>query len=166
MIVITSDHHFFHTKIIEYAERPFDNAIEMNEYMIAKWNSVVSDQDTVYHLGDFSFGGREKITGIINRLNGRIILIKGNHDNRKSDSWWKSVGISDVIDGGVILKDFFLLSHKPMFMNSHMPYCNIHGHIHNNKMESDQYYNICVEHHDYTPIRLDYIIELLREQEE
>ena len=49
---ITSDTHFFHNRIIQYEDRPFANAMEMNEQMIERWNSVVRKDDLVYHLGD------------------------------------------------------------------------------------------------------------------
>ena len=53
-IFIIADHHFHHENIIKYCNRPFKSAEEMNSYMIHKWNSVVSEKDIVYHLGDFA----------------------------------------------------------------------------------------------------------------
>ena len=77
----TSDSHFFHKNVIEYCKRPYDNIESMNEAMIAEWNSKVKPDDIVYHTGDFSFAKKvSKTLDIINRLNGRIFLIKGNHD--------------------------------------------------------------------------------------
>ena len=81
MIWITSDHHFNHEKIIEYCDRPFDNTSDMNEYMIAKWNSVVRPDDMVLHLGDFALQmNEEEVTALVSKLHGTIILIRGNHD--------------------------------------------------------------------------------------
>lgn len=166
MIYIISDTHFFHTNMIAYENRPFKNAEEMNMYMIRKWNSVVKSNDTVYHLGDFAFSGTDDTKAILEQLNGRKILVKGNHDRRKTDTWWKRVGFDDVIDGGVILDNFFLLSHEPMYMNKNMPYVNIHGHIHSKKMEGNQYVNLSVELWDYTPIRFDMIKAMYKDETE
>lgn len=54
----------------------------MNEKLIKNWNRVVSEGDTVFHLGDFAFGGSRLWNSIIPRLNGQIYLIKGNHDDK------------------------------------------------------------------------------------
>ena len=53
-VFFTSDTHFNHTNIIQYCQRPFKSTDEMNEAMIDNWNSVVGEDDTVFHLGDFS----------------------------------------------------------------------------------------------------------------
>src|SRR3989344_4017153 len=79
-IFITADHHFNHKNIIEYCKRPFKTVEEMNETMIERWNRRVGKDDLVIHLGDFGLGNKEKINEIRKRLNGTIILIKGNHD--------------------------------------------------------------------------------------
>lgn len=76
----TSDSHFWHHKVIEYQKRPFANALVMNEHMIKAWNDRVGVDDRVFHIGDFCFGTPEKWHSILNRLHGRIHLIRGNHD--------------------------------------------------------------------------------------
>lgn len=59
--------------------RPFDSIEEHDAKLIENWNSVVGTNDTVFHLGDVLFGGSMKWHEIIGQLNGRIILIQGNH---------------------------------------------------------------------------------------
>ena len=76
----TSDTHFNHTNIIGFCNRPFKDVEQMNETLIANWNSVIGQDDTVFHLGDFCLGGAAEWTKILDRLNGKIFLIMGNHD--------------------------------------------------------------------------------------
>lgn len=76
----TSDTHFFHKNIIKFSNRPFKNENHMNEELIRQWNLVVDEDDDVYHLGDVSLGDSNKTLGILNRLNGNIHLITGNHE--------------------------------------------------------------------------------------
>ena len=76
----TADTHFFHNNIIKFTSRPFVSVEEMNETLVKNWNSVVSTSDIVYHLGDVAFGNAKQASTILNRLNGIIFLIQGNHE--------------------------------------------------------------------------------------
>lgn len=83
----TSDTHFNHRNIIRYCNRPFYTVDQMNKILVGNWNSLVSPDDVVYFLGDFCFTyarrTREKRKDILKwkeKLNGHIILIRGNHD--------------------------------------------------------------------------------------
>ena len=76
----TSDTHFNHANIISFCNRPFKDVEQMNEVMIANWNHVIGKDDSVFHLGDFCLGGAAEWTKILDRLNGKIYLIMGNHD--------------------------------------------------------------------------------------
>jgi calcineurin-like phosphoesterase family protein len=79
----TADTHFGHANIIRYCGRPFASVEEMDEAMIATWNTVVGKEDTVFHLGDFALGTDAKsIRAVFARLNGRKRLIVGNHDRQ------------------------------------------------------------------------------------
>jgi calcineurin-like phosphoesterase family protein len=151
-VYFTSDHHFGHELIIDFESRPFINVQEMDKVMIETWNSVVEDGDTVFHLGDFSFLGLEATRKIVSSLNGRKILILGNHDRGRGRSWWLEAGFDEVSEYPLIYKEFFMLSHEPMYMNKHMPYVNVHGHIHGQKYEGKNHFNICVEHWGYKPL--------------
>jgi calcineurin-like phosphoesterase family protein len=84
MIFFTSDTHFGHAKVIEYCKRPFSSVAHMDAELIRRWNYRVQAEDTVYHLGDFSLGKREDIRRYRSYLNGRIILIRGNHDRSRT----------------------------------------------------------------------------------
>lgn len=81
---ITSDLHFNHRNILKFCPRvrgEYADVEHMNRSMIEKWNSIVEPQDLVYNLGDVSFGSSAKTLEILTQLNGRQILIKGNHDS-------------------------------------------------------------------------------------
>ena len=69
-IWVTSDTHFNHANIIKYCNRPFSSVEEMNETIIANWNKVVSQGDTVYHLGDFALGDKLLVLVLLECLNG------------------------------------------------------------------------------------------------
>lgn len=76
-----ADPHFFHADLNVHMDcRGFSDVEEMNEYMIGKWNGKVRANDEVVILGDFSWGKAEQINGLLARLNGKLYLIKGNHD--------------------------------------------------------------------------------------
>jgi len=92
-----SDTHFGHFNVINYANRPFliENTFanendhkracvdKMNSYMIEKWNSVVTENDIVYFVGDFAFLNIEETAKILSQLKGKKVLIEGNHDRNK-----------------------------------------------------------------------------------
>jgi len=163
MIYLISDTHFNHKNIIKYANRPFDTIEKMNEAMIKKWNKTVSNKDTIYHLGDFAFGNKEQIIEIVGRLNGRKILIKGNHC-KKSSKWYIECGFDVALDCGVILDEYYLLTHRPIEDISD-PYYNISGHTHLINSKNSRVYNVSVEQINYTPILLDKVKKILEVRE-
>lgn len=79
-IFFTADTHFGHKNIIQHCNRPFQTALEMNEALLSNWNRVVRPQDSVYHLGDFAVLRPERASELARRLNGKIYLIRGNHE--------------------------------------------------------------------------------------
>ena len=77
---ITSDQHFGHENIIKYTNRSFATVEEMDKALVDSWNTVVSDGDTVLHLGDVALGKLEDTLKALNLCNGKKFLIPGNHD--------------------------------------------------------------------------------------
>jgi hypothetical protein len=75
------------------------------------------------------------------------------------------VGFNDVIEGGLILDDFYILTHKPAYMNKHMPYVNIHGHTHSQDMAGSKHINISIEKMGYKPILFEDLKKLINEKE-
>lgn len=89
MEYITSDSHFYHKNIFgkdgfEESRKDFNTAEEMNNTLIDAFNSVMTSEDTLYHLGDLGLNCKPKtILELLERINGQIVIIKGNHDSSK-----------------------------------------------------------------------------------
>jgi len=79
-IWFTADTHLGHANIIKYTKRPFANIEQMDATLISNWNSKIAPDDQVYFLGDFCFANTDKAKSYLNRLNGHIAFIEGNHD--------------------------------------------------------------------------------------
>lgn len=131
---ITADTHFDHNNILEYEDRPFDDLEHMEGEIIRQWNDRVMKNDTVYHLGDFSFGSPDQWRVILNELKGNIILIKGNHDKDKTARKMLSEGfLAEYHQIGTIIKAnkvTYNLTHYPLDIGNRMNNINLHGHIH------------------------------------
>ena len=165
----TSDTHFGHKKIIQYCNRPWnhgkdsngeivvtdDDVLNMDNEMILRWNTVVGENDIVWHLGDFALGGKHVAERVFPQLNGRINLVMGNHDHWKIN-WYYDLGFNRVYDRKVIIHDFVVLTHSPlMFLNSNSPFFQIFGHVHNSEAYATWSKNsccVCVERHNYCPV--------------
>ena len=170
---LISDTHFLHDNIIKYCNRPED----FNKLLIKNWKNVVTDEDTVLHLGDVACGftGREdKLKQIFDLLPGKKYLIRGNHDTRP-DEFYKELGFEDIRDYLIIENDGIktLLCHYPLeisifdsiqsrekqsnlmsvFKDNGCSYL-IHGHTHNAKPKYSFAFNASVERLNYTPIEL------------
>ncbi len=144
-IFITADHHFHHKNIIEYCKRPFKTVEEMDRVMMEKWNKKVRKDDLVIHLGDFALGTKERVKETREKLNGTIILIKGNHD--------KVIKEFIVVNDSLRMGDF-IFSHRPIPKREIPKGCiNVHGHIH--EKESFSGINISVGKTDYGPVLIE-----------
>ena len=154
-----ADTHFGGENIRRYENRPFENAAEMDEKLIENWNRVVTPEDTVYVLGDFSdYADTKKEAEILVKLNGTKILVMGNHDAHRTPQEWRKIGFAECYPMPVIYKNFFMLSHEPLYINSNMPYANFYGHVHANpsyKDASKQSVCVSVERIEYTPVEFE-----------
>ena len=153
---VLSDTHFGHAKIIDYCNRPFSSVEEMDETMIKNWNETVSNNDTVLHLGDFGLGNKEYITSIVKRLNGKKVLILGNHDNW-SEQTYRDMGFHTVSRFPILWNDFYLLSHAPLPpISDKLPFMQLYGHVHNDSRYIDTANSkcVCVERIGYRPLFL------------
>lgn len=159
-IWITSDTHFNHSRILIYESeyRPFKDKVDMDEQLIARWNSVVGKDDVVFHLGDFAFATANKIRNYVERLNGRIYLLLGNHD-RDSQFDWDSLGFARVLRDPFLFDGKYIMSHEPL---AEIPdgKVNLFGHVHGHesiKTKTENSACLCVERWNCTPVDYDVI---------
>lgn len=149
---VSSDHHFFHKNIIEYCSRPFTGLDHMHQFMIDEWNSVVTDDDIIIHLGDFICGGTfDAVKEVVDQLNGYKILVIGNHDS-KGKQWLKNVGFDQVYRSKFCI-GMYCFSHRVQhadFLKANESRYNLHGHSHKHDY-GDPYFNFGVDVVGYKP---------------
>lgn len=148
MIYFTADLHLDHKNIL-LSRQGFSSIEEMNERLISNWQGVVSKEDTVYIIGDFSYRSPVSVKQYLKQLPGRKILIRGNHDfkwlktfsEEEKDHYFE--GIYDIhqikMDKKVIS-----LCHYPMVAYCGSNYENswlICAHTHDSKT-ADHWYDI------------------------
>lgn len=141
---ITSDLHFFHDNILKFetmrkhrSDR-FSTIVEMHDGIIKDWNSKVMPKDEIIVVGDFCFGYgsklRARLHDILPRLNGKVILVRGNHDPFQGDSVWETYGhkVVDYLEITVADKQKICISHYPfaVWNKSHYGSIMMHGHSH------------------------------------
>ena len=155
-IFVTSDNHFGHQNIIHLCNRPFYSVEEMDDTMIKNWNEIVSKNDIVINCGDFAWRGRSK--EFRNKLNGIIILIRGNHDYNVSED----DGFI-IVEGNITIGNMILSHHPIPLENIPKGMIHIFGHIHQNEVfDETRQMNVSVEKTDYRPIKLDEIRKLYK----
>ena len=110
----TADWHLGHENVIKFSSRPFKNADEMAEKFIKRFNACVGVGDICYFLGDFSMARAEKSKEYLSRLNGRKILLLGNHD-RGASAMYK-MGFDAVLYRAdlIIANERVTLTHCPL----------------------------------------------------
>lgn len=169
-IFITSDLHLGHQNIIKYEplSRPFATVEEMDDAIVERWNSKVGPHDTVYVLGDLCMGMRDKVKERVSRLNGHIILVRGNHDDKNRIAIYEEMGIE--------VKDIAYLSYKgKFFIMCHFPIVSpeftrmvtnfdgscvfLYGHVHHNAPRGlvDGAFHVGIDTNDLTPWSIEEI---------
>lgn len=167
----TADTHIGHRNIIRYCKRPFASVEEMNETLINNWNRVVGKDDIIFHLGDFSIGGAAEWTSLLDRLNGRIYLVVGNHDmNNVNQGFMKRfehVAMQMLIEVG---KQRIYLNHYPFlcfggaYRGTWQLFAHVHTSLCNSGLDNSRLsmlfptqYDVGVDNNYYTPISFDEI---------
>lgn len=148
----------------------FSSTEEMNKRIIENWNETVSNEDTVYYLGDLFRKDSKNAVEIISMLNGKKTLILGNHDSK----WYVEktmkelfVDVAQSMDIEIGDKTFHL-SHLPEISYIRPADYHIFGHIHNFKWireyseirKRKTFLNCCCEITDYRPVELDELIAM------
>ena len=171
-IFFISDTHFGHSKIIDYCKRPFSSIEEHDKTLIQNWNNVVGQDDTVFHLGDFAYGNSQFISNIIKRLNGNIILIKGNHDLRNMNPTLYNIFSDAVYQARILIdKQTVYLNHFPFLCFEHGDInlykdnysIQLFGHVHSGPLTFSEdasrlnillptQYDVGVDNNNFTPI--------------
>ena len=149
-----SDTHFRDKEVFEMSgeNKNFKSVADKDAAIISNWNEVVKPEDTVFILGDF--GDPNYMT----KLNGHKYFIYGNHDKPN---------MADI-KFPIVYKNFFILSHEPMFITEDGPYANIFGHVHNNpiyRTVSSRSYCVCACRNNYTPVEFSKIVEAMKNYE-
>jgi len=176
-IWFTSDLHFCHDKPFLYEPRGFSAIKEMNEALVENWNKVVKPEDEVYNLGDFALNDIDAAIPYINRLNGTIRWILGNHDTDKKrvkiidecPSVWE-IGYADLMKHE---KNFSIyMSHYPTLTANYdekkfsQHVIAVHGHTHQCGNWIDPKnpftYHVGVDSHNCTPVHIDEILADIR----
>ena len=150
-VFMTGDTHFSHYNIIRYCNRPFKSVAEMNAAMIEKWNKVVTSDDIVYHLGDFSFTSALHSKFIFDQLNGTKILVRGNHDGNVAKML--ELGFKEVHES-LTYRGWYLV-HRPTAIPSGCR--GLCGHVHEKFRRIGNIINVGVDVWDFMPITLNQI---------
>lgn len=164
----TADTHFGHARIIELCNRPFTSVEEMDEALIARWNAVVSKNDHVWHLGDFTLSTSYVAEVYRKQLNGKISLVYGNHDRpavRGHEMWSEIARYGDEIkvDGWHLTLCHYAFR---VWNGSHRKDGNslmLYGHSHGMQPAIHRSLDVGVDCWNFTPVTLPEITDRLRD---
>jgi calcineurin-like phosphoesterase family protein len=154
----------------------------MNRALIDNWNSLVTDRDDIYILGDFLYKGNSKdANNILSKLKGQKYLIKGNHEKYLTDPEFKP-------EAFVWIKDYYVLKHEgvkiilfhyPLFSwdGSHHGSVHLYGHVHNSGIKYPEYgerlkllgpraVNVGVDVNDFYPVSITAVFEKIGKSKE
>ena len=176
-LFFTSDTHFGHRNIIKYCERPFSCIEEMDDALIANWNRVVGKDDIIFHLGDFAMAGSAEWSRLLQKLNGKIYLILGNHD-------LKTIGAGFSRLEGVAMQMLINVKGQIIYLNHYPFLCyggsyrntwQLYGHVHTGpanrgldvprlKMMLPTQYDVGVDNNNYIPVSFEQVKRSIRKQ--
>jgi calcineurin-like phosphoesterase family protein len=163
---VLSDHHFSHKNIIRFDERPFYSVDEMNAFMVQAHNDLVSPDDTVYFLGDFSFN-QKLAAEQIKSLNGKKVLVTGNHDDLRNKAF---VEAFDEVHSYLKRKLFgheVVMFHYPIaeWDKMHFGSVHLHGHVHGKDMDiCGRIYDVWAGGNGYAPYDMEFLLTKVAEK--
>jgi calcineurin-like phosphoesterase family protein len=168
----TADLHFGHANVIKYNSRPFNSVEEHDRALVDNWNSVVTNKDRVYFLGDLAFHPSSAAKWV-EKLNGLKYWIRGNHDNpsvlsnlRQYFQWVREMEEICILDNDAPHgKRYITLNHYAMrvWNKSHYGAWHLYGHSHGLLPDDPKSlsFDVGVDCHDYTPISYDRVKEIM-----
>jgi len=169
----TAHTHFGHRNIIKYtATRSFENEDEMDAQLIKNWNELVKPGDTVFHLGDFALKNSKSIKHYRDQLNGKIILVRGNHDPKQLGQLAPYFdGVYDFLE--IDVKDsqadqgwqHIVLCHYALrvWNRSHYGSWSLYGHSHGTLPDDPNSlsFDVGMDCHDLKPISFQRVKEIM-----
>ena len=149
----TADTHFGDHRMINIHKRPFASVAEMDEALIAGWNSVVAPEDTVWHLGDVARSAKQ--LSLLDRLKGTKHLIRGNNDPdavAAAPIWASSRDYAELeVDGTrLVLCHYAFRS----WNGQHRGAVNLHGHSHGRLKPLPRQFDVGVDPRGFVPVTL------------
>jgi calcineurin-like phosphoesterase family protein len=186
-IFFTSDTHYGHTNICRGVSkwkdangnvpvrqtRDFKTLDHMNDAIVDSINNVVSENDILFHLGDWSFGGFENIAEFRNRIVCKNIhLVLGNHDhhieNNRDDIQDLFSSVNQYLRLSVSGYEFVLM-HYPIasWHNMNDGVIHLHGHVHlppNKKLAQGKAMDVGVDGNFLVPYSLNEITRIMNNQ--
>jgi calcineurin-like phosphoesterase family protein len=158
----TADLHLGHNNIRTHCNRPFSTVEEMDETIIERWNNTVTNNDTVYILGDFAWNNTKEY---VSRLYGKKILIRGNHDKRTQhiEKYFDNVhSLLDIkLDSiKVTLCHYAMMSWNGSFHGAWHLFGHSHGKLHHPGLAMD----VGVDNHHFTPLCWEQIKDIMAEK--
>lgn len=161
MIYFISDQHYEHSAAIQHSNRPFINIKQMRQSFKRNWNGIVTKNDTTYVVGDFSMSEprqKEILKQILKTLNGRKILIAGNHEVNKFLFYAGDQGIGfDQVAYPYLEVEEFILCHDPTLSLVAPDRYFITGHVHQMWHTLRNCYNVGVDVNNFTPVSIETI---------
>ena len=183
-IFYISDLHIGHTNVIKFDGRPFSDIQEMEDTIVKNWNETVTNDDTVYILGDFCWLKENDWIRVLKLLNGSKVLIRGNHDLKEMSATLRRCfqdvkDYKEIVDNGrkVILCHYPI----PFYKSDYADYVYmLYGHLHITLEEAlmqefkqiirerdsrgksankCHFYNCWLGYYGYKPVTLDEIIQ-------
>ena len=182
-IFFTSDMHFGHEGIIQFAGRPYQSVGQMDAALIESWNKTIPVDGLTFVLGDIGFTDKSRIVEIFDRLNGQKILIRGNHDNNYKEETLSRIfeEIHDLlylrVTDGMSQKFYYMvLCHYPMldWQSSFRGSWQLFGHLHTRGLDEfatlgtrlfAQQYDVGVDNNNFTPISFYEVKNIIEKQE-
>lgn len=168
-IYITSDLHFGHDREFIWSARGYKCVKDMNFQQVMKFNSVVTNDDEVWLLGDSTLGDLEEGLYWLKQLNGKIHVVLGNHDTATREIAYKELGWDVHVAARLKYKKInFYLSHFPTICTNleseslYQTTVNLFAHTHqtvNFYQDNPYMYHVGVDSHNGYPISLDQVIE-------